>query len=301
LAQVVFDAVAVRGWSEPAAEVATAALSSGVEGMVSGVPIGVVIGFCSAMLTALVTEVYCHRCLAHRAFRVHPVLASVLHTYFWVIVGTDSETWAAVHRLHHRYADTPLDPHSPVLRSPFSVLAGSAYLFAKARARVPAGNPRPKKTLVIRVLVIAFYWALFGPLQVLIMFAVHLVCYLGIMGMVNTVGHLYGRRPHPEFSGYDVAWLAIPLLGHGYHNSHHAHPAAARTGALDPVWPLLRVLAAVGLLALEDGDAGAACPGCCGASRSRPMDGRRVSLVEISNQHVQGLRVLGSEPNGQPR
>ncbi len=36
-------------------------------------PIGVVIGFCSAVLTAVVTEVYAHRCLAHRAFRIHPV------------------------------------------------------------------------------------------------------------------------------------------------------------------------------------------------------------------------------------
>ena len=234
--------------------------------MVSGVPIGVVIGLCSALFTTLVTEVYCHRCLAHRAFRVHPRLASVLDTYFWVIVGTDSETWAAVHRLHHRYADTPLDPHSPVLRPPLSVLSGSAFLFAQARVRVPPSKPRPRKVLAIRGLLIAFYWVLFGPVQVLIMFAVHLVFYLGSMGMVNTVGHLYGRKPHPEFPGYDVAWLAIPLLGHGYHNSHHAHPAAARTGRLDPVWPLLRLLAALGLVSIDDRGVHAPSRACCGAS-----------------------------------
>jgi stearoyl-CoA desaturase (delta-9 desaturase) len=232
------------------------------------VPIGVVIGLCSAMLTALVTEVYCHRCLAHRAFTVHPTVGSVLTTYFWVMVGTDPETWAAVHRLHHRYADTPLDPHSPVQRTPFTVLAGSSYLFAKAKSRVPAGSPRARGTLVIRALVVAFYLVLFGPAQVLLMTAVHLVAYLGIMGMVNTVGHLYGRKPHPEAPGYDLAWLAIPLLGHGYHNSHHAHPGASRTGALDPVWPLLRLLAAARLITLDDRRAQAASPSCCGASTS---------------------------------
>jgi len=236
------------------------------------VPVGVVIGLCSAILTAVVTEVYCHRCLAHRAFRVHAVLAAVLDTYFWVIVGTAPETWAAVHRLHHRYADTPLDPHSPVQRRPITVLAGSAYLFAKARARVPAGPSRPKWTLAVRALVIAFYGILFGPLQLLIMFVVHLVCYLGIMGMVNAVGHLYGRKPHPEYSGYDLAWLAIPLLGHGYHNSHHAHPAAPRTGPLDPVWPMLRLLSAVGLVELGDGPAGTPSQSCCGASRTVTAD-----------------------------
>ncbi len=215
-------------------------------------PIGVVIGLCSAVLTAVVTEVYAHRCLAHHAFRIHPALASVLRTYFRVIVGTDPESWAAVHRLHHRYADTPLDPHSPVLRRPITVLAGSAWLFAVAKRRVPADAPKGLRILVLRGLVVAFWFVTCGPAQVLTMLAVHLVCHLGIMGMVNTVGHLYGRKPHPEAPGYDVAWLAIPLLGHGYHNSHHANPAAPRTGPLDPIWPLLRLTAAARLIELED-------------------------------------------------
>lgn len=227
------------------------------------VPIGVVLGLCSALLTALVTEIYAHRCLAHRAFRVRPALASVLDMYFRVVVGTDPETWAAVHRVHHRYADTPQDPHSPRLRSPFQVLLGSAYLFAVAKRDVPKGRPKGIRVLVIRTAVVACYVLAFGATQVLVMFLVHLIGYLGIMGMVNTLGHLYGRKPHPEAAGYDVGWLAIPLLGHGYHNSHHAHPGAARTGPLDPIWPLLRAGAAVGLVELDGRRAAAPC---CGAS-----------------------------------
>jgi stearoyl-CoA desaturase (delta-9 desaturase) len=234
------------------------------------VPVGVVIGLCSAALTAVITEIYCHRCLAHRAFRMHPVLASVLDTYFRVIVWTDPESWAAVHRLHHRYADTPLDPHSPRQRRPLMVLVGSPYLFAVARRRLPAGHAPGRGIVALRVLVVAFFLAVFGPVQVLTMLAVHLVCYLGIMGMVNTVGHLYGRKPHPEFPGHDLAWLAIPLLGHGYHNSHHAHPAAARTGLLDPMWPLLRILAALRLVELADRRVRTPSPSraCCGIAAS---------------------------------
>ena len=230
------------------------------------VPVAVVVGFASAALAALVTEIYCHRCLAHRAFRTHPAVASVLDTYFRVVVLTDPESWAAVHRLHHRYADTPLDPHSPVLRRPVSVLLGSPYLFAVARRRLPA-DPRPGRWIMaIRAMVVAFYLAVFGPAQFLVILVVHLVCYLGIMGMVNTVGHLYGRKPHPDFPGYDLAWLAIPLLGHGYHNSHHAHPAAPRTGPLDPIWPLLRVLAGLRLIELDHRRAATTSRACCGAS-----------------------------------
>ena len=232
-------------------------------------PIGVVVGLFSAVLTALVTEVYCHRCLAHRAFRVHPVLASVLDTYFRVIVWTSPESWAAVHRLHHRYSDTPLDPHSPRQRRPLAVLVGSPYLFAVARRRLPADPPPTRAIVVLRVAVVAFVLSTFGPVQTLTMVAVHLVCYLGIMGTVNTAGHLYGRKPHPGVPGYDMAWLAIPLLGHGYHNSHHAHPAAARTGLLDPVWPLLRLLAGLRLVELGRGRGHASSRTCCcGASAS---------------------------------
>ena len=232
----------------------------------AGVPVGVVIGLATALATALVTEIYCHRALAHRAFQVQARLASVLDTYFWVFVGTAPETWAAVHRLHHRYADTPQDPHSPRLRPPLAVLVGSSYLFAVAKRQVPAGAPRPRTTLAIRSLIVACFFVLLGLAQVLTILVVHLVCYLGIMGMVNTVGHLYGRKPHPESPGYDLAWLAIPLLGHGYHNSHHAHPAAARTGPLDPIWPLLRAIAAVGLIDLGERRTERSCGACCGAS-----------------------------------
>ncbi len=219
---------------------------------IAGVPIGVVIGLGSALLTAVVTEVYCHRCLAHRAFGIHPRLASFLDTYFRVIVMTDPETWAAVHRVHHRYADTELDPHSPVQRRPLTVLAGSSYLFLQAKKGVRPGTPSLWTVPVLRGLLFTFYGVTFGPVQLLIMTVVHLVFYLGVMGMVNAVGHLYGRRTHPGVPGYDLAWLAIPLLGHGYHNSHHAHPAAARTGPLDPIWPLLRLLGWLRLVELGE-------------------------------------------------
>jgi len=244
--------------------------------------IGVVIGFCSAVLTAVVTEIYCHRCLAHRAFRVHPVLASAFETYFRVIVGTDPESWAAVHRLHHRHADTPLDPHSPQQRRPLTVLAGSAYLFAVAKPRVPRERRAGRHIVVLRSILIAFYLVTFGLVAVLTMLVVHLVCYLGIMGMVNAVGHLFGRMTHPDAPGYDLAWLAIPLLGHGYHNSHHAHPAAPRTGLLDPIWPLLRLAAALSLIELEGRGTltGSAAP-CCGAS---------ASLVSLSSNRTHRAR-----------
>jgi len=216
------------------------------------VPIGVFIGVASAIFTAVVTEVYCHRYLAHNAFRLHRVPVQLLDIYFRVIVGTDPHSWAGVHRLHHRHADTPLDPHSPVQHHPLTILVGTPHLFAIAKRRLPANEPAALSIWLIRALLVAFYAVTCGPLQVPIMFGVHLVFYMGLGGLINTVGHIHGSKPHPDVVGYDLAWLAIPLLGHGYHNSHHAHPAAPRTGRLDPIWPLLRLGACLGAVDLDD-------------------------------------------------
>ncbi len=234
-------------------------------------PIGVVVGLVSGILTCLVTEIYCHRCLAHRAFRIHPVLGSGLSGFMQVYGGVHPQRWVGVHRLHHRYADTPLDPHSPLQRHPLLVLVGTPYLFAVAQRRLPAeASPAPGILVVaVQVLLIAFWFFAIGPVQTGIALAVHLVCYLGIMGMVNTAGHRSGSKPHTEFPGYDLPWVAILLLGRGYHNSHHAHPAAARTGFLDPMWPLLCLLSRLGLIALEEQPAPTQSRTCCTASVSR--------------------------------
>ena len=241
------------------------------------VPVGVPIGVISAIVTAVITEIYCHRYLAHRAFHIRRRPALFFDTYFRVIVGTDPESWAAVHRLHHRHADTPLDPHSPVQRPPLAIVMGTPVLFALAKRKLPANQPAAWWIWGLRALLVTFYVVTCGPLQVLVMLSVHLVCYMGLGGLINTVGHLYGTKVHPEFPGFDLPLLTIPLLGHGYHNSHHAHPAAARTGKLDPVWPLLRLGAALGQVDLEGSRSGTGRvvkrrrPGrapCCEASRS---------------------------------
>ncbi|MFP5318632.1 MAG: fatty acid desaturase [Acidimicrobiia bacterium] len=237
-------------------------------------PIGALVGLVSGLLTCLVTEIYCHRCLAHRAFRVHPALGSVLDGFMQVYGGVHPQRWVGIHRLHHRFADTPLDPHSPLQRHPLLVLVGTPYLFASAKSRLPVDSPGPGiGHVAVRVLITAFWLVTIGPAQTLVALGVHLGSYFGIMGMVNTIGHRSGTKPHPDFPGYDSAWLALLLLGHGYHNSHHAHPAAARTGLLDPMWPIVRLLSGVGLLTLEEDRPQPQARTCCLASAS-PAAGR---------------------------
>ena len=56
-----------------------------------------------------------HRLLSHRSFRCPKLIE-----YFWVLGGYlafqgSPIWWATMHRAHHRYTDSPFDPHSPRL------------------------------------------------------------------------------------------------------------------------------------------------------------------------------------------
>ncbi len=246
-------------------------------------PVGVLVGLVTGVLTCVVTEIYCHRCLAHRAFSMHPTLGSFLDGFMQVYGGVHPKRWAGIHRLHHRYADTPLDPHSPIERRPLLVLVGTPYLFAVAARRL-AGDSAPGPGAVhraVRAAISGFWLLTIGPVQTVTALAVHLVCYLGIMGMVNTVGHRAGRKPHPDVPGYDLGWMAILLLGHGYHNSHHAHPTAARTGLLDPIWPLVRLLSWAGLIVLADERAQGQPRPCCTPLGNRGAGGNRTLVRPV--------------------
>jgi stearoyl-CoA desaturase (delta-9 desaturase) len=55
------------------------------------------------------------------------------------------------------------------------------------------------------------------------MFATH-VC----IATVNSVGHRFGASPLTTGDGSrNLAWLALPSLGDGWHNNHHALPGVA--------------------------------------------------------------------------
>jgi stearoyl-CoA desaturase (Delta-9 desaturase) len=69
---------------------------------------------------------------------------------------------------------------------------------------------------------------------------------------VNSVGHFAGtRRFRTTDESRNLFWFAIPSMGDGWHNNHHAFPRSASHGLrwwqIDPSALLIRVLRRAGL------------------------------------------------------
>ena len=76
----------------------------------------VVISYIIYMAVALygITRGY-HRYFSHREFNTSTVQETLM-LYCGLLCGVRSPlAWAGVHRMHHAYSDTELDPHSPIL------------------------------------------------------------------------------------------------------------------------------------------------------------------------------------------
>jgi stearoyl-CoA desaturase (delta-9 desaturase) len=220
--------------------------------------IAVFAGFALAEFALLITTIWLHRTLSHRAMTVSPGLRRVFRVLTWITTGIRPRQWVAVHRKHHAFTDVEGDPHSPLLQGFAKVQLFNAVLYRRV-ARNPAEVARYARDLPAdrwdRLLFdhaflglgigITILCLLFGPWLGLLASLVHVVVYLLLNAAVNAVGHRFGTRPHPNLAA-NSQWLAWLAGGEGLHNNHHAAPTSARlsmrAGEIDPAWPVIRFL-----------------------------------------------------------
>jgi stearoyl-CoA desaturase (delta-9 desaturase) len=93
--------------------------------------LGLVVGLVVAQLAILVTTVYFHRGLSHRALSVNPVVAVPMRFFLWMTTGMRAREWVAVHRRHHAATDTVDDPHSPLVLGFWRVQLANAALYRR--------------------------------------------------------------------------------------------------------------------------------------------------------------------------
>jgi sn-1 stearoyl-lipid 9-desaturase len=192
-----------------------------------------------------------HRLLSHRSFKCAKAVE-----YFFVLAGYLAYEgspiwWSAIHRAHHKYVDTPLDPHSPrygVMHSYFGWLFEMKYpdhidpsVSCKDLVSDPIYRALECHGNLQRMNHLCFFtnmafrgvlWVLFGW-QVALANLLASFAVMQIPLMLNVLCHL-PKLGYKNFAMNDdsvnVPFVGIMGLGEGWHNNHHAYPGSARNG-----------------------------------------------------------------------
>jgi stearoyl-CoA desaturase (Delta-9 desaturase) len=212
-------------------------------------------------LTIFSVTLYLHRCQAHRALLLHPLVSHFFRFWLWLTTGMVTKEWAAVHRKHHAKVDTSEDPHSPQTRGIKKVFLEGAELYRtesqnqETLDRYGEGTPDDwiERHLYTRysmhgvVLMLIINLVLFGTLGITIWALQMAWIPFFAAGVVNGIGHYWGYR---NFECKDASRNIIPfgilIGGEELHNNHHAYATSAKFSAkwweIDMGWYVIRLL-----------------------------------------------------------
>ena len=219
--------------------------------------VAVLVGLALAEVATLVTTIYLHRVLSHKAIRLHPALTMFMRFGTWMLTSISPREWVAVHRKHHNFSDIEGDPHSPHIEGYWKIMLANVYYYRREanddtlekyasdlpfdrldKRLLRNGTLGFSLTGVILVLLIGL-----GP--GLVALTTLAVVYLTLSAAINGAGHTFGYKSF-ENDATNLKLLALITFGEGLHNNHHARPASPKLsafrGEFDPAWPVIWLL-----------------------------------------------------------
>ncbi|MCC7416619.1 MAG: fatty acid desaturase [Acidobacteria bacterium] len=221
----------------------------------------------SAIVTQIAvfsTTIYLHRTATHMALTMHPAVEWVFKCCLWLTTGLSTKEWVAVHRKHHAFTDKEGDPHSPLLEGFWKVQLGNVFYYAREirKTDVVARYARDieegwwdrhvfDRGLVGLLAGTALLCAAIGPWWGLLAAGLHAIMYVFVLSSsINGLCHHSGYRNFDN-TATNIRSLALLTGGEGLHNNHHGYPRSPKfsfkPSELDPAWPLIRLLIALGL------------------------------------------------------
>ena len=198
-----------------------------------------------------ITAVY-HRYFSHRSFKTSRTAQFVLATLGTCALQKGPLWWAALHRHHHRYSDTPQDIHQSgrgfwwshmgwILSDKYEATRFDAIRdFAKFRELrwLNRYHLLPPISLAVGLFCFGALLNSYLPslhttgLQMLAWgFFISTVLQWHGTFTINSLAHKLGRRRFATNDTSRNSWLlAIITLGEGWHNNHHRYPSSERNG-----------------------------------------------------------------------
>jgi len=170
--------------------------------------------------------------------------------------------WASHHRQHHRYSDTPDDPHSPHVTSFWWAHVGwimsddhveTPWKQIQDWARYPELRWLDRNHWMPGILLAVGCFLIGGWPGLVWGFVVSTVLTYHATFAINSVSHLIGRRRYATSDDSRNNFpLALITLGEGWHNNHHHYQSSANQGffwwEIDISYYLIRLLGLFGLV-----------------------------------------------------
>lgn len=180
-----------------------------------------------------------HRLLAHRSFKTYRTVEYIGSTLA-ALGGTGSGVgWVAIHREHHKHADTDRDPHSPHRGLLGIRVTPETFTFNQWRVRDLVTDP-------FHLFVHKWYYAIFFGYSAAVwlllgtkawLFFHPVAAFMVFMASAASVLLGHGRPGWFAYRRYDTpdtsvnSWInALIAWGDGWHNNHHRFPGSPHFG-----------------------------------------------------------------------
>jgi stearoyl-CoA desaturase (delta-9 desaturase) len=205
-----------------------------------------------------------------------PVKEKIFYILTWIFQGSNYLSpygYGIMHRMHHAFADTPNDPHSPkydesifkMMWKTKTIYAGFSNKQVKPDPRFTDGIPdwhafdRIAKSWPSRILwgtaYVIFYFFFATAWWMWLLLPIHFLMSPIHGAIINWFAHKYGYR---NFEVGDTSRNFLPvdflMMGESYHNNHHKNGSRANFGfrwhEIDPTYLVIKILDKVGVIKL---------------------------------------------------
>jgi len=211
---------------------------------------------------------FLHRYASHMAFSMSKRTEKVFFVLTWIFQGSNYLSpygYGIMHRMHHAFADTPNDPHSPKYdESIFKMMWKTKSIYSDITNKKVKVDPRFTKDIpewpafdkIARSWISRIAWgALYFSVYLVFADAWWLWLFLPMQftlspihgAIINWFAHKYGYR---NYEVGDTSRNFLPfdflMMGESYHNNHHKHGSRSNFGVrwheIDPTYLMIKLL-----------------------------------------------------------
>lgn len=221
---------------------------------------------------------FLHRYASHAAFTMSKTTEKVFFVLTWIFEGSNYLSpygYGVMHRMHHAFADTEKDPHSPkydlsifkMMWKTKTIYSDISHKRVDVEKRFTDGVPEwtafdkfarswPSR-LFWGALYVLFYYAFATQIWMWALLPLHFLMAPIHGAIINWFAHKYGYR---NYEVGDTSRNFLPfdflMMGESYHNNHHKHGNRANFGGvrwheIDPTYQIIKLLDALKIIKIK--------------------------------------------------